>query len=659
MTFDPIALTVTIKIDSWLSLLVTVVFVVVMAAASRRVLGVRPGKLSGIICSILGWTVGIAGADAAVRNGDKATAFALAVLFGLLATMAFTIISEIVASPRARDANRSRRRAFLHPLSRIREALSPISRFWEVSRHARRRGLARPRFASIDGIASEEFGDRLRQTLEDSGGMFVKFGQIASTRGDLLAPPVIEALSELRSSVRPIPADEVRPLIENELDQRVEEVFASFEWEPLAAASIGQTHRAVLFSGERVVVKVQRPGMSDLLRRDATVLRMMASIAERRVPSARRLGLRDLAEELIISMSRELDYQRESAMSKRLDTQSGSDMSVSIPRMHDSLSTSRLLVMEEIMGRSVDDALALETCGVPRDVLAKGLLQAFIFQMLQGGAYHADPHPGNVFVDGVGQLWLLDFGAVGLLDTNSRQSLKEIALGMSIGEPLLVARAVRRLSGTDSVDLRLLEADLSVLMVEADAGGRFDPKAIPAILSLMARHGLRVPRSMTTLSRALLTLDGTLKIIDPLFEMSTEATALVGDLDADAASMTDDVVKHELLRALPVLRGLPDHFDELATQLRAGRMRVQMERFAGEDRKVVDGWLDKILIVAIGGFGTLSSAVLLAAAGTAHSPAVSDALRGVGFVGLAFGLILLMRSLAQILQNQRRPPRRE
>jgi ubiquinone biosynthesis protein len=652
-------LTVTIRIDSWLSVLVTIVFVVVMAFASRRVLGVRPGRISGIICSILGWTVGIAGADAAVRNGDKATAFALAVLFGLLATMAFTIISEIVTSPRARDGNKSRKRAFLHPLARIGEALSPISRFWEVSRHARRRGLARPRFASIDGIASEEFGDRLRQTLEDSGGMFVKFGQIASTRGDLLAPPVIEELSELRSSVRPIPADQVRPLIENELDQRVEEVFASFEWEPLAAASIGQTHRAVLFSGERVVVKVQRPGMSDLLRRDATVLRMMASIAERRVPSARRLGLRDLAEELIISMSRELDYQRESAMSKRLDTQSGNDMSVSIPRMYDSLSTSRLLVMEEIMGRSVDDPLALETCGVPRDVLAKGLLQAFIFQMLQGGAYHADPHPGNVFVDGLGQLWLLDFGAVGLLDTNSRQSLKEMALGMSIGEPMLVARAVRRLAGTDSVDLRLLEADLSVLMVETDVGGRFDPKAIPAILSLMSRHGLRVPRSMTTLSRALLTLDGTLKIIDPMFDMSTEATALVGELDADAMSMTDDLVKHELLRALPVLRGLPDHVDELATQLRAGRMRVQMERFAGDDRQVVDGWLDKILIVVIGGFGTLSSAVLLAAAGSAHSEAVSDALRGVGFVGLAFGLILLMRSLAQILHNQRRPPRRE
>ncbi|MGA8372393.1 MAG: AarF/UbiB family protein [Acidimicrobiales bacterium] len=663
MRIDYVPATVTIKIDSWLGLLVALAFIVVMAAVSSRVLGVRPGKLRGVVCAILGWIVGLAGADAALQSTPKpnhGVGIALAILFGLLATMALIIISEVVALPRQRGIRRGRRRSFLlHPFSRIKQALSPISRFWEVSRYARRRGLARPRFASVEGISSQEFGERLRQVLEDSGGMFVKFGQIASTRGDLLAPPVIDALSELRSSVRPIPPEEVRPLIEAELERPVEEVFSSFEWEPLAAASIGQTHRAVLFDGERVVVKVQRPGMSDLLRRDATVLRMISTVAERRMPSAKRLGVRELAEELILSMSRELDYQREAAMSKRLDDASEGEGAVSIPRVYEYISTSRLLVMEEIMGRSVDDALALESSGVPRPELAKGLLHAFISQVLQDGAYHADPHPGNVFVDGVGRLWLLDFGAVGLLDTNARQALQEIALGMSIGEPMLVARAVRRLAGSDDVDLRLLEADLSALLVEAGASGSFDPKIIPNILTLMSRHNLRVPRSMTTLSRALLTLDGTLTIIDPLFDMASQATALVHELDTGQAVMSEDVVKNELLRALPVLRGLPDHVDELATQLRAGRLRMQVERYGGEDRRVIDGWLDRILTVVIGAVGTLASAVLLVAASAAHSEALSDSLRGLGFVGLVFGLVLLMRALAQILQRQRRPARHD
>jgi ubiquinone biosynthesis protein len=252
---------------------------------------------------------------------------------------------------------------------------------------------------------------------------------------------------------------------------------------------------------------------------------------------------------------------------------------------------------------------------------------------------------------------MLDFGAVGLLDTNARKSLQEIALGMSISEPMLVARAVRRLAGSDDVDLRLLEADLSALLEEA--GGRFDPKIIPAILALMSRHNLRVPRSMSTLSRALLTLDGTLTIIAPLFDMATQATALVDDLDSSQAAIGEDAVKNELLRALPVLRGLPDHVDELATQLRAGRLRMQVERYGGEDRRVVDGWLDRILMVAIGGVGTLASAILLVAASSASSAALSDSLRGLGFIGLVFGLVLIMRSLAQILQRQRRPPRRE
>ncbi len=175
----------------------------------------------------------------------------------------------------------------------------------------------------------------------------------------------------------------------------------------------------------------------------------------------------------------------------------------------------------------------------------------------------------------------------------------------------------------------------------------------------MSRHNLRVPRSMTTLSRALLTLDGTLTIIDPLFDMATQATALVHELDTSQAVMSEDVVKNELLRALPVLRGLPDHVDELATQLRAGRLRMQVERYGGEDRQVLEGWLDRILTVVIGAVGILASAILLVAGSVAHSAALSDTLRGLGFIGLVFGLVLIMRSLAQILQRQRRPARHE
>lgn len=656
---------VTVAFDGWFSLLLALAFVVVMAWASARVLGVRPGRWRGLLASVLGWLVGLSGA-AAVTHRHSATAYySLAVLFGLLATMVITIVLEAMVRPRTADRRRSRR-GWLHPLRALRRAVAPVGRFLEVMRHARRHGLARPKFASADAVATADFGRRLRLTLEDAGGMFVKFGQIASTRSDLLAEPVIDELAELRSSVRPVPAELLEPLLVEELGCPVAEVFASFDWEPLAAASIGQTHRAVLFTGERVVVKIQRPGMEDLLRRDATVLRLAAAMAERRMPGARQLGLRELADELILNMSRELDYLREAAMSKRLSA--GADARsagapdgprpIGIPVVYEDLSTSTVLVMEEVQGRSVDDALAVQTCGVPRQTLARGLLASFIGQILQTGAYHADPHPGNVFVDTLGRLWLLDFGAVGLLDALSRQALQEIALGMTLGEPLLVARAVRRLGGSTAVELSVLEADISTMLVEADSGGQFDPRLMEEVLNLMARYGLRVPRAMSTLSRALLTLEGTLSIICPGFDTAAEATALVRAQSPAETEMGSDVLQHELLRAMPVLRGLPDHVDELATQLRAGRMSVRIERFAGDDEAKLDHWIDRVLITVVGASGIVAAAMLLIASGLAHSRDVDLALRSVGFIGLVLSLVLLMRTVAQVLGRRGGSPGR-
>ena len=299
---------------------------------------------------------------------------------------------------------------------------------------ARRNGLARPQFLTASGITTAEFGRRLRLTLEDVGGMFVKFGQIASTRSDLLAEPVIDELSRLRSAVRPIPADQVRPLVEEELGRTVEEAFASFDFEPLASASIGQAHRATLRTGESVVVKIQRPGLDDLLRRDATVLRMVARTAERRVTGRpREFDVRGLADELVVSMDRELDYLREATMCDRLRASIAhddpADDVIRVPRVFHELCTGRMLVMEEAPGLAIDAPGAIAASGAPAHLLAVALLSSFLDQVLHGAVFHADPHPGNLMVDEWGRLWLLDFGAVGLLDPVTRRALQDIAVG--------------------------------------------------------------------------------------------------------------------------------------------------------------------------------------------------------------------------------------
>jgi ubiquinone biosynthesis protein len=486
--------------------------------------------------------------------------------------------------------------------------------------------------------------------------MFVKFGQIASTRSDLLAPPVIDELSNLRSAVRPIPTEQVRPLVEQELGHPVEESFASFEFEPLASASIGQAHRAVLRTGEPVVVKIQRPGLDDLLRRDATVLRLVARMAERRIPEAGQLGVEELAEELITGMDQELDYLREAAMSDRLRTAIGhqdpADDVIRVPRVFHQLSTDRMLVMEQATGRPIDAPGAVAGSGAPPHLLAAALLTSFLQQVLVGGVFHADPHPGNLMVDQWGRLWLLDFGAVGILDPTTRRGLEDMAIGMSANEPMVVARAVRHLAGADATaDLQSLESDIGTLMVETSGG--FDPALIHQVLSVMTRHGLRVPKAMTALSRALLTLDGTLRVIDPTFELAVEATAAAEALRPPDEEMAGDILQQELRRSLPVLRALPEHVDELATQLRAGRLSLRVERFAGGDQRVVSGWIDRVLVAAFGCIGLVASGLILVAAQLSPSRDVRLSLQAIGFLGLVFASVLFMRSVAQVLRRQR------
>jgi ubiquinone biosynthesis protein len=653
------ALTVRLTFKNVFSLLLAVLFVVVLALVSARLVGITVGRWRSLATALVGTVIGAVGAEEVMRgSNDTTVVYALTALFGVLATMVLMIIPEAVGRRRVAGRRRGSRRLWLHPIRLMRRTLAPLGRSWEVLSVARRHGLARPQFLSTSGIASAEFGRRLRLTLEEVGGMFVKFGQIASTRSDLLSEPVIDELSHLRSSVRPIPADQVRPLVEHELGRPVEEVFATFDFDPLAAASIGQAHRATLLSGESVVVKVQRPGLDDLLRRDATVLRLAARMAERRIAGAADLGVRDLAEELITSMDHELDYVREATMCDRLREavahDDPADDVIRVPTVFHELTTDRLLVMEEAPGQAIDAPGAIAASGAPPHLLASALLTSFLDQVLYGMIFHADPHPGNLMVDQWGRLWLLDFGAVGFLDPVTRRALQDIAIGMTANEPVVVARAVRHLAGADATaDLQSLESDIATLMVESSGG--FDPAIIPEVLTVMTRHGLHVPASMTSLSKALLTLDGTLRLIDPTFDLAREATTAADALSTRDPDMAGDLLQEELRRALPALRTLPEHMDELATQLRAGRLSMRVERFAGRDEQVVSGWIDRILVAVFGSMGLVASGIILVAAELAPSHDVRLSLQAIGFIGLVFSSVLFMRAVAQALRRERTP----
>jgi ubiquinone biosynthesis protein len=642
---------VTFRIGLGLALLLPF-WVAAIGWLSGRILGVRLGRLRAAFAATLGWLLGVI-STAVVLNGEAIGVgylFLIVCFFAVLATMPLAIVLQLLT--RRAGTPPPGRGVLRHPIRRTKAALSPLGRFRELVGNARRENLVHVRYRAASALDSADFARRVRRVLEESGGMFVKFGQIASTRTDLLPATLTTELSHLQSDVRPVPVDEIRAVIEAELGEPADHAFESFEAEPLAAASIGQTHRAMLHGGEPVVVKIQRPGVDDLVRRDGAVLAFAAAQLDRRVPAAQRVGVKRLAGELIDGIADELSYSHEASAGARLRENRANDVGVEVPAVHVTLSTDRVLVMEAVTGRSVADAEAVDACGVPRRELADRLLSSMLGQILDDGLYHADPHPGNVLVDAGGTLWLLDFGAVGRLDPVALEGLQGIALGFAMSDPTLLARAVRHLADDDSsTDLRALERDVGVLLGEVGAEGGLGPAVMRELLALMERHGLEPPGSMVLLSRTMLTLEGTLKVLDRGFELAPEAERIVARDQSPISGDPQELIQHELLRALPALRTMPDHAETLANQLRAGRLAVRTERYAGGDRAVVEQWVNRLLVLVAGGLGAITSAILLAAGSLARDHDVRTALWVLGFSGLTLAAALLMRTVAQSLHG--------
>ncbi|MCE3552778.1 AarF/UbiB family protein [Pseudonocardia sp. RS11V-5] len=628
-----------------------VVFVIAVSIGAGRVLGVRRGFLRAAGAGVLGTFVGLAVAATLVGNNPDSTAadvLLTAFGFAVFATMILSVALEAVLRPRGRGRGSLR--------TRVRTFLTVGGRLWEVLRIARRHGLAGPRLASRAALSSPEGGLRIRRFLEDCGGMFVKFGQIASTRSDLLPPPIIEALGDLQANVRTVPTVQIRERVSDELAAPLDEVFAEFDDEPLAAASIGQTHLAVLRSGEPVVVKVRRPGIEVGVARDSAVLRWASRTAARRSAAVRSLGLVPLADELIRSIDGELSYLTEAASARALEAAT-TDLGIRVPAVHTELSTDGVLVLEKVEGRPVSDAIAVDATGVSRPKLADRLLGAFLSQVMTAGVFHADPHPGNVLIDARGTLWLIDFGAVGIIDPVTMEALQLMAAGLATRQPGLISRAIRPLAGAagDSIRPQALEAEISrVLSVQMHAGG-FDPRSMQEVIAIMQHHGIPVPPTLTLLGRALVTLEGTLRVIDPQVDLAAAAAGQLGSVVDLSPEGTQDVVRKELVRNLPSLRALPGLVEDVALQLRAGNARLQVDAFSGPGSLRLSGWIDRATFALVASVGLVASAVLLVGAALAPAGGAAATLTAVGYIGLVVSSAMLMRVVVQILRRQVEP----
>lgn len=375
---------------------------------------------------------------------------------------------------------------------------------------------------------------QVRRLLEDLGVTAVKIGQILSTRPDLLGPEYEAELSKLQDAARPEPVSTVERVIEAELGRPADGVFATFDPVPLAAASIGQAHAATWPDGTQVVVKVRRPGVVRDVELDLDILDWLSATMERWSRAARRQGLVALIREFSATLRAELDYRKEASNADRFAVAFADDATVRIPHVYREATTSRVITLERLRGLKIDDLAGLDAAGIDRVLLARHAADAILKMVFEHGFFHADPHPGNFFVEPDGRIGLIDFGMVGTMDPVTRAALLGVLLALAGHDTARLADAVTSLGMTNqALDEPVLLADLEHLVgahLEQPLGEiRLGP-LLEDILAVLRRHQLRLPRNLALLAKTFAMCEGVAAQLDPTFRMTAAIVPYVQGL---------------------------------------------------------------------------------------------------------------------------------
>lgn len=366
---------------------------------------------------------------------------------------------------------------------------------------------------------------RLRRALEDLGPTFVKLGQMLSTRRDMLPLEYTAELEKLQTSTSPVTYPQIAETIRRELGADPHELFDEFEETPLASASIGQAHKARLRDGTAVIVKVRKPGAAEMIRSDLDLMKSLAALASREWSLARDADIESVVASFDKMMRRELDYRTEAANARRLRRNLAEDRTVHIPRVYDELTTSGVLTEQFVTGMRITDAAALDAARINRRKVAHDATDSLLRMVLVDGFFHADPHPGNMFVESDGTIWLIDFGMVGTLTPEVREHLLWLAVALGRQDEDAVASALLQLAPPRrGVDRRRLTRDVSELVdliTEKPLGEISVAAVVERITALLRRHRLQLPADVSSLLRMLVLTESSAIALDPDFRVAT------------------------------------------------------------------------------------------------------------------------------------------
>jgi len=487
---------------------------------------------------------------------------------------------------------------------------------------------------------------RIRRSLEDLGPIFVKFGQILSTRRDLLPDDVADELAKLQDSVPPFPGAQARAIIEAAYGRPVTEVFAAFEEQPLASASIAQVHAARLRSGQEVVAKVLRPGVARIIRRDIDLLYTIARLAQRYSKDARRLRPVEVVQEYEKTIFDELDLLREAANCSQLRRNFlGSDV-LYVPEVHWDYCRPEVMVIERVYGTPVDEVERLRAQGISMKLLGERGVEIFFTQVFRDNFFHADMHPGNIFVAPDGRYIGVDFGIMGTLTTEDQRYLAENLLAFfhrdyrRVAELHVESGWVPRTTRIDEFEsaIRTVCEPIWEKPLSEISFGHF----LLRLFQVARRFDMEVQPQLVLLQKTLLNIEGLGRTLYPQLDLWTTAKPFMERWMRERVG--PQAFLHRVRASLPELSEVLPAMPQLAYRALSdavdGRLRVRWESAELDGlRRELRGHNRRTVGAVAGGSLLLSGTLII----TLGPPVLSGAALGAGL--LAAGTLLLVRAL--------------
>ena len=433
--------------------------------------------------------------------------------------------------------------------------------------------------------------------LEQLGPAFIKMGQLLSTRADLLPPPYLHALGRLQDRVEPFPFADVARTIEEELGVRLSKGFASFDETPIAAASLGQVHRAVLREGRLVAVKVQRPGIRERLTEDLQVMEDIAGFLDSHTSAGRQFAFLEMVREFRRTLLQELDYRREAHNLVRVGDNLARFPRIVVPRPVEDYTATRVITMEFITGRKITALNPVVRQELDGEGLASELFRAYLHQIIIDGFFHADPHPGNIFLTDDGRIALLDLGMVSRLSPGRQDQLLKMLLAVADGNgdrtAELAIQMGEPLDGFDEVGLRRTVTDLVATYRDAPLEELQVGRVMLEITRAAGLHGIRLPAELTMLGKTLLNLDLVGRTLAPDFDVNRALTDEAADLMRQRMrqGVSASNVFTTALEAKEFIEHLPGRVNKLLDAVANSNLKVNI---AIEDEDAVISGLQKI-----------------------------------------------------------------